>query len=78
MSSAPTRVPAVSESHVANIQAVEGLATAVFEDAAIAERWLREPNLATENRPPIELLDSPAGFARVTTLLERIEYGVLA
>jgi uncharacterized protein (DUF2384 family) len=50
----------------------------VFGDTEIAEQWLQEPNLATDNNPPITLLGSDEGYARVKTLLERIDYGVLA
>lgn len=54
------------------------LATDVFEDAAYAVSWLNQPNMATDDRPPIELLRSPKGFKVVENLLLRIRYGVLA
>jgi putative toxin-antitoxin system antitoxin component (TIGR02293 family) len=54
------------------------LATDVFEDAAIAIAWLNQPNMATHNRPPAELISTPEGFEIVKNLLLRIEYGVLA
>ncbi len=50
----------------------------VFGSSEIARRWLQEPNLATDGRPPGALLDSESGYARVKTLLDRIDYGVLA
>jgi uncharacterized protein (DUF2384 family) len=53
-------------------------AAEVFGSAEIARRWLQEPNLAIDGRPPMELLDSESGYARVRTLLDRIDYGVLA
>ena len=62
----------------AQIEAAMELALSVFEDRDIAKEWLNEPNLATDNKPPIALLGSDEGFSRVQTLLHRIEYGVLA
>jgi uncharacterized protein (DUF2384 family) len=50
----------------------------IFGDAGIAKRWLQEQNLATEGKPPLALLGSENGYARVKTLLDRIDYGVLA
>ena len=60
------------------IEKINELAKEVFEDEAAAKEWLLEPNLATDNKPPIDLLGSPDGYARVFTLLKRIEYGNLA
>ena len=60
-----------------HIQATLEVATDVFGDPKTAEEWLREPNLATDNKAPFALLDTEDGFARVITLLCRIEYGVL-
>jgi uncharacterized protein (DUF2384 family) len=54
------------------------LADEVFGDPQITKRWLKEPNMATGNKPPIELLGTEEGFARVQVLLRRIEAGVLA
>lgn len=54
------------------------LAEVVFEDNEYAKTWLREPNMATGDRPPIELLDTKEGFEVVKNLLLRIQYGVLA
>lgn len=43
---------------------------------AEAERWLASPQMALEQRRPIDLLATPAGTALVETLLDRMEYGV--
>jgi putative toxin-antitoxin system antitoxin component (TIGR02293 family) len=66
-------------SHLPNqqIQQISELAKDVFGDEAVAKEWLLEPNLATDNKPPIDLLGSVEGYARIHTLLKRIEYGVL-
>ena len=50
----------------------------VFNDAEIAKRWLQHPNLAMDGKSPMAILDSENGYARVKTLLDRIDYGVLA
>jgi Protein of unknown function (DUF2384) len=54
------------------------LAEKVFGDNQAADKWLTQPNLMLDNKAPIDLLDTPAGFNIVRTLLLRIEYGVLA
>ena len=41
-----------------------------------AERWLATPQMALEQRRPIDLLASPAGTALVEALLDRMDYGV--
>jgi uncharacterized protein (DUF2384 family) len=60
------------------LEELETLATAVFGDKDVGIRWLRQPNLATDNAPPVDLLMSEGGLERVKNLLLRIEYGVLA
>jgi len=62
---------------VEEINKIRALAEDVFEDKDAALAWLQEPNLATDNNAPIELLGTPDGYARVRNLLLRIEYGVL-
>ena len=54
------------------------LATEVFGDEAVALAWLREPNLATDNKAPVAILGTPEGLERVKNFLLRIQYGVLA
>ena len=54
------------------------LATQVMEDKDKAVTWLRRPNIATDNRPPVDLLGEKQGYDRVRSLLLRIEHGVLA
>jgi len=50
----------------------------IFGDVEIANRWLQHPNLATDGKAPMALLAAEGGYARVKTLLDRIDYGVLA
>jgi putative toxin-antitoxin system antitoxin component (TIGR02293 family) len=59
-------------------QSIRDLARRVFENAKVAERWLEQPNVATNNDSPANLLATPEGREQVKNLLLRIEYGVLA
>jgi putative toxin-antitoxin system antitoxin component (TIGR02293 family) len=54
------------------------LAEEVFGDKETALNWLHQPNLAIDDRAPIDLLQTPDGCDRVKNLLLRIKYGVLA
>lgn len=54
------------------------LAVSIFENETVATEWLNQPNLATDEKPPIALLGTEDGFLRVETLLHRIDHGVLA
>jgi len=60
------------------IHEIASLADRVFGENEIALSWLREPNPATDNQAPLDLLATSHGFDRVKNLLLRIEYGVLA
>jgi putative toxin-antitoxin system antitoxin component (TIGR02293 family) len=60
------------------IAEIKELSERVFDDKEVATAWLRQPNLATDDKPPIELLGTSDGFERVKNLLLRIQYGVLA
>lgn len=51
-------------------------ATAVFEDAAYAVRWLETPNAALGDRSPRSLLDTRAGLLLVRRELAAIEHGL--
>jgi hypothetical protein len=63
---------------VSQIDEINTLATEVLESADAALNWLQEPNVATDNKAPIEIIGEPFGLERVKSLLLRIEYGVLA
>jgi len=62
----------------AEISEITAMAERIFGDKLTALNWLRQPNLATDDKAPIDLLGAPDGFNRVKHLLLRIEYGVLA
>lgn len=61
-----------------DIESARELATEVFGDEDLGKSWLLEPNLATDDRPPLSLLGTTGGLERVKNLLLRIQYGVLA
>ncbi len=52
------------------------LATAILGSEAEAVRWLEAPAMALDQRRPIDLVETRDGEALVTTLLNRIDYGV--
>jgi hypothetical protein len=54
------------------------LSITVFGHSKYASAWLGEPNLMTDNQPPVVLLSSSEGCKTVENLLLRIQYGVLA
>jgi putative toxin-antitoxin system antitoxin component (TIGR02293 family) len=47
----------------------------VFGDHDFAENWLRRPNPALHDRPPIEVARSEIGARRVEAILSRFEHG---
>jgi hypothetical protein len=61
----------------AEIEDISTLASAVIGDKRKATQWLSEPNNATDNRAPIDLIGERDGYERVKSLLMRVEYGVL-
>ncbi|MFL6446200.1 MAG: antitoxin Xre/MbcA/ParS toxin-binding domain-containing protein [Bryobacteraceae bacterium] len=69
---------AKKDSTASDIAKIQSLATQVFDDEKSAVAWLHEPNLATDNLPPMSVLGTPDGYKRVQNLLLRIQYGVLA
>lgn len=62
----------------AEIEEISSLASAVIGDPQEAVRWMSEPNVATDNRPPLDLIGEPRGYQRVKNLLLRAEFGTLA
>lgn len=50
----------------------------VFGDQKIFNKWLKEPVKELDNRPPLELLDTPFGYRIIHQILGRIEHGIFA
>jgi uncharacterized protein (DUF2384 family) len=59
-------------------QRILEIATDAFDNAKKAAEWLREPNIRTAGRPPIELIDTPEGFQSVEIVLNQIKYAIFA
>jgi putative toxin-antitoxin system antitoxin component (TIGR02293 family) len=53
-------------------------ATGVLGSKEEAEQWLERPATGLNQRPPIDLLATPAGVELVEDFLARLEYGVYA
>ena len=60
---------------IARLLRIKAYAREVFEDAALAETWLNEPNPALGGRIPADLLLTDEGTRTVETVLRRIDYG---
>jgi len=60
------------------IEIARELAADVFGDEDLGKNWLLEPNMATDDKPPLSLLGTSGGLERVKNLLLRLQYGVLA
>lgn len=58
-------------------QAVK-LATAVFGNEALGLQWLRRRQIGLGKAIPLTLLDTQPGFEAVQTLLQRIEFRIIA
>ena len=61
-----------------NEQQIVKIATDAFDDEQLAQAWLREPNIRTGGRPPLELIETPDGFRAVETVLNQIKYSIFA
>ena len=51
---------------------------ATLGSQAKAAQWLRRPNRALGNVPPLELLDSDIGVRQIEDVLGRIEHGIVS
>ena len=58
------------------LQSATRRATEVFEDAVIAELWLREPSIPLGGIHPIDLLGSEEGLRQILAELTAIEHGL--
>ena len=69
---------ATASDRLYRIMRVVKLAAEVFENEGLGLQWLRRPQIGLGNAVPLTLLDTEPGFEAVETLLQRIEYGVVA
>jgi putative toxin-antitoxin system antitoxin component (TIGR02293 family) len=52
-------------------------ANRVFEEPRASADWIRTPNLALGDEPPLALLDTDLGVEQVDQVLGRIEHGIV-
>jgi putative toxin-antitoxin system antitoxin component (TIGR02293 family) len=52
-------------------------ANRVFEDPRASADWIRTPNVALGDEPPLALLDTDLGVEQVDQVLGRIEHGIV-
>lgn len=55
---------------------VLAMAIDAFDNEEKACRWLYEPNIQTDNRPPIEMIETPEGREVVEVVLNQIKYAM--
>jgi hypothetical protein len=59
-------------------QCLRARAVAVFGDARKARAWLRRPNRALSDEPPLRMMQTDVGAVAVHRVLGRIEHGVFS
>jgi putative toxin-antitoxin system antitoxin component (TIGR02293 family) len=62
---------------VARLVRVRSHAERVFDDAALAQRWLSSPNPELGNETPIEMARTDVGAGEVEAVLLRMKHGVV-
>jgi len=62
---------------VARLVRVRTHAERVFDDPALAERWLSAPNPELGDETPIEMARTDVGAREVEAVLQRLEHGVV-
>jgi len=72
------RLTADESERLVRLARVAARAEEVLGDRGSALRWIRKPNRALGNVPPIELLDTDLGLEAVLNTLGRIEHGVFS
>jgi len=63
---------------VLRLARVSAQAAETFGSEAKAAQWLRRPNRALGNVPPLELLDTDIGIRQVEDVLGRIDHGLIS
>lgn len=70
------RLTSVESDRVARLLYVFKQAADVFEDEALAGKWMLRPNIGVSGLRPLEVLDSQPGYDCVRDLLTRITFGL--
>jgi putative toxin-antitoxin system antitoxin component (TIGR02293 family) len=71
------RLSAAESDRLYRLARVLAHANRVFEDPAASADWIRTPNLALGDAPPLALLDTDLGVEQVDQVLGRIEHGIV-
>ena len=72
------RLQADESDRVLRLAQVSALAVATLGNEEKAALWLRRPNRALGNQPPLELLDNNIGTRQVEEVLGRIAHGTIS
>jgi putative toxin-antitoxin system antitoxin component (TIGR02293 family) len=72
------RLPPDLSERLFAVASVYALAIGVFGDAETAFGWINEPQFGLAGRTPFALIASEVGRRQVSSLLQRIEHGMLA
>lgn len=70
------RLTSAESDRLARLLYVLGQAADVFEDEALAGKWMLRPNIGVAGLRPLEVLDSQPGYDRVRDLLTSIAFGL--
>jgi len=72
------RLPADVSERLFAVASVYAFAIGVFGNTQTAFGWINEPQFGFAGRTPFDLISSELGRRQVTSLLQRIEHGMLA
>ena len=72
------RLQADESDRVLRLARISAQAAFTFGSDEKAAQWLRRPNRALGNRPPLDLLDSDIGTRQVEDVLGRIAHGTIS
>jgi putative toxin-antitoxin system antitoxin component (TIGR02293 family) len=73
-----SRLPPDLSERLFAVASVYALAIGVFGDTETAFGWINEPQFGFAGRTPFALISSELGRRQVSSLLQRIEHGMLA
>jgi putative toxin-antitoxin system antitoxin component (TIGR02293 family) len=72
------RLQADESDRVLRLARISAQATSTLGSEEKAAQWLRRPNRALGNRPPLDFLDNDIGTRQVEEILGRIAHGTLS
>lgn len=72
------RLHADESDRVLRLARISTQAAATLGSETKAAQWLRRPNRALGNIPPLELIDTDLGIQQIEDILGRIEHGIVS